>query len=190
MLLIINNESKFIKIFQKELERQNIEYEIINHDKRIDMQKYKDVKGVILSGGSIGLYDKSNVNDYVALNNFNVPIIGFCMGHELIAVAFGGAIEKLPKAQMGMEEVVIDKGDKIFKGLKDKIFLKEKHTSHVSRLPENFEILAHSDVCPIEVMKHKNKPIYGFQSHPEVLGNNGKTIMKNFLEMCGIKFTK
>jgi len=190
MLLIIDNESEYIKIYQKYLDKQRINYIVIDHDRRIDMQKYKKAKGAILSGGSIGLYSKSNVNDYVVLNNFNIPIIGFCMGYELITVAFGGAIKKLAKEQIGRQEVFIDKKDPIFNGLGKKIILLKKHVNYVSRLPKNFKILAHSNVCPIEVIKHKTKPIYGFQSHPEALRDDGEKIMKNFLEICGLKLTK
>jgi len=189
MLLIIDNKSKFIKKFEKSLKKKKIDFKIVKAGQRIDLKKFKKASGVILSGGSLGLYSKSITNDFVALINFKVPIIGFCMGHEVIGVAFGGMIKKLPRKQNKIQGVIIDKPrDPIFKGLGKKVYLREKHANHLYRQPKDFKILAHSEVCPIEVMKHKKRKIYGFQSHPEVSGPTGEIIMRNFLKMCKIKY--
>lgn len=188
MLLIIDNKSKFIKTFEKYLKKNRVNFKVINAGQRIDLPQIKNIKGIILSGGSLGLYDKSISNDFIALMNYTVPILGFCMGHEVIAVAYGGAIKKLNKKQEKLQTVIIDRPkDPIFSGLNNKVFLREKHVNYIKRLPKNFKIIAHSDICPIEVMRHKRKKIYGFQSHPEVSGEDGKIIMHNFLKMCGIK---
>jgi GMP synthase (glutamine-hydrolysing) len=52
-------------------------------------------------------------------------------------------------------------------------------------LPPEFESLAESDITPNEIIRHKSKPIYGFQAHPEVSGENGMLMVTNFLKMCG-----
>ncbi|MFH1308202.1 MAG: gamma-glutamyl-gamma-aminobutyrate hydrolase family protein [archaeon] len=184
MILIINNQSKFIKEFEKTFKKWKVKYKIIGHKDRTDLHKVKNIKGVILSGGNIGLYYQSLINDYIPLINLNVPIIGFCMGHELIGVVYGGAIKKLKEKQDKIEKIFLDKKDPLFKGLKKEIFLKEKHVNCISRLPKEFKPLAHSKTCKIEIMKHKKRPIYGFQSHPEVSNPDGLIILKNFLKMC------
>lgn len=187
MLIIVDNASELIKKFEKTLKNKKIKFKVIRAGQRADLTKIRNIKGIILSGGYLGPYDKSITNDFVALMNFKVPVIGFCLGHEIIAIAFGGTIEQLPHRQYKVQEVIIDNlKNPIFKGLKKKIYLREKHYNHVNRLPKDFKIIAHSIICPIEVMKHKKKKIYGFQSHPEVSGEEGYIIMKNFCNMCGI----
>lgn len=187
MLLILDNKSEFIKVFEEFLHKYSIPFVVKQHDEKLTPALLKDVGGLILSGGSIGLKNPNELQaDYLALKMFNVPTIGFCLGHEVIAVANGGAVEKLPHREMTMEEIIIDDvDDPIFENLPNKIFLKEKHYNHISKLPKNFRVIAHSDICPVEVMRHKNKLIYGFQSHPELVGEHGKNIIKNFLQMCG-----
>ncbi|MBW3002109.1 gamma-glutamyl-gamma-aminobutyrate hydrolase family protein [Candidatus Woesearchaeota archaeon] len=188
MLLIIDNKSRFIKSLEKDLKKNKVNFKVIKAGQRIDILKIKSIAGIILSGGSLGIYDKSISNDFIALMNYNVPMLGFCMGSEVIAVAYGGAIKRLNKKQEKLQKVIIDNPkDPIFLGLNKNIFLKEKHVNYVKRLPKNFKIIAHSDICPIEVMRHRRKKIYGFQSHPEVSGEDGKRIIHNFLKMCGIK---
>ncbi len=124
--------------------------------------------------------------------NFDVPILGLCLGHEIITVAYRGRIKKLPAPMNTKEKIrILDINDPIFSGLNTtEIFIKKRHTNYVSDLPEVFMNLAESDCCPYEIIRHKDKSIYGFQGHPEVSGPDGLIIMKNFLDICNIGGTK
>ena len=186
MILIIDNGSNFIKAFSKTLEEDGLEYCLHNHSEPLDFDKLSNVTGLILSGGEGSPYGPPNLTvDFLALMNFDVPTLGICLGHEVLGTAYRVGTVKLPQRQQGMQPVFIDKGsDPIFEGLKETIYLKKEHDYHVVNLPENFEVLAHSDVCPIEVMRHKTKMIYGFQAHPEASKEDGSIIMRNFLRMC------
>lgn len=157
------------------------------HNEQLVLPKNKKVKGIILSGGRGNPYEPLNLTtNFVAMMNFDVPTIGFCLGHEVIASAYMGKISKLPAYQSKKQLVdIIKPDDPIFKGLeKEEIYLREQHAYHVSVLPKHFVTLGSSVVCPHEITRHKTKPIYGFQSHPEVSGEDGLLIIKNFLRMC------
>ena len=187
MILIIDNQSSFIKEYEKELLKQKIDFTVIPYFKETNFPcMRKDIKGVILSGGpGIPEGPLKLKADYSALKNLDVPIIGFCLGAEAIAYLFKGKIKPLHEKQDKIQTIQIKKQkDPIFKNLPKTIKLKEKHTHYISKLPKDFEIIASSDICPIEAMKHKQKPIYAFQSHPESSGKHGKIIMKNFFEIC------
>ena len=69
------------------------------------------------------------------------------------------------------------KEDRLFKDANFKHFLKEEHCEFIT-LPEEFELLAQSDTCSNEAMRHKTKNIFGVQFHPEMSGNNGKIILR------------
>ena len=62
----------------------------------------------------------------------------------------------------------------------------KRHAYFVSELPPDFESLGTSETCTTEIIRHKHKPIYGFQSHPEVSGADGLLMVKNFLRICSI----
>ncbi len=186
MILVIDNQSKFMDNIKREIEQRNLKYRIYRHSEPPDFENLNDVQGIILSGGPGDPYGPLNITaDLLAIMNFDVPTLGLCLGHEIIAVANKGKISKLKQSQDKMERVFIDKeNNPIFKGLNNEVFLRKKHYRHVTELPKNFEVIAHSEICPVEVIKHKTKNIYGFQGHPEVSGEQGKIIINNFLEMC------
>ncbi len=190
MLLIIDNQSSFIKKFKRQfLSEQDFDYIFFDHNQPITLSAKTDIKGLILSGGKGNPFEPLNLtSNFVALNCFDVPTIGFCLGHEIIAAAYRGRIKKLSANQNKKEVVRIDvPDDPIFEGLnKTEVMLTKRHSFHVAELPANFISLASSDVTPNEIIRHKEKPIYGFQAHPEVSGEDGMKMIHNFLKICGI----
>ena len=65
--------------------------------------------------------------------------------------------------------------------------ISKKHNFHVSALPESFISLAESETCKTEIIRHRERPLYGFQGHPEVSGEDGLLMVSNFLSMCGVE---
>jgi GMP synthase (glutamine-hydrolysing) len=188
MLLIIDNQSIYIRSYEMKLMKKKIPYKFYYHSEQIDFREKDQIKGIILSGGLGDPYQPLNLTtNFVALNNFEVPIVGLCLGHEIIAVAFGSSTDTLGGFQQKKQKIVIDMpDDPLFKNITEKeIYLQEKHQYYVTEVPRDFVTLAHSEVCSIEIMRHKTRPIYGFQGHPEVSGPIGNMLMDNFLEMCG-----
>lgn len=191
MLLIIDNQSAFIKKFKRQyLAEQDFDYVFFDHNQPIILSAKTEIKGIIISGGRGNPYEPLNLTtNFVAMMNFDVPVIGFCLGHEIIAVSYRSRIKKLSEYQRKKEVVRITKADDpIFDGInKKEISLVKRHSYHVSEIPSVLVSLAESDTSPNEVIKHKDKPIYGFQAHPEVSGPDGIKIMENFFKICGIK---
>jgi para-aminobenzoate synthetase component 2 len=128
----------------------------------------------------------------VALVKFfagRIPMLGVCLGHQSIAVAFGGKVVKAERLLHGKVSNIFHDGKTIFKGLQSpfsatryhSLIIKEKH------LPSCFEISAWTQEGEIMGMRHKTYPIEGVQFHPEsILTTTGKTLLKNFLIQCGI----
>lgn len=189
MILIIDNRSAFMKKFKNNwLSDSDIPFRCFDHNEPLWIEDKSVIKGLILSGGKGNPYEPLNLTtNFVALMTLDVPVLGICLGHEILAVAHGGRVKKLPEAQKKREEIIIDApDDPIFEGISnEKILLKEQHSFHVFKKPDNFITIGHSDVCPNEIIKHKEKIMYGFQSHPEVSGVDGIIIMRNFLKFCG-----
>ena len=190
MLLIIDNQSAFIKRFKRQyLAEQDFDYIFFDHNQPITLSAKTKIQGIILSGGKGNPYEPLNLtSNFVALLNFQVPVLGFCLGHEIIAVAYRGRIKRLPEYRNKKEIVTITKPeDPIFEGMEStEIALVKRHSFYVSELPSSFESIAISEITQNEIIKHKNLPIYGFQSHPEVSGKQGLLMVKNFLSICGI----
>ncbi len=188
MLLIIDNQSSFIKKFKRNfLAEQDFDYIFFDHNQPITLSAKSDITGIILSGGKGNPYEPLNLtSNFIAMMNYNVPILGFCLGHEIIAVAYRGRIKKLPEYNTKKEKISITvPDDPIFEGIESKeLYLARRHHFHVSDLPPDFVSLAESELTPNEIIRHKKKQIYGFQAHPEVSGEVGIKLVKNFLKMC------
>jgi len=185
MILLINNKSGLLPKLEDFLNKNKINYKTIGHDEKINFKKLNNIKGVILSGGPGTPKGPLNLkNNIYILKNIKVPILGICLGHEIIGYRYGAKFAKLKNTQEKIEKIFIIKNDIIFKGLKKEVNLRESHDYHLTTCPKNFEILAYSDTCPIEALKHKVLPIWTLQSHPEDSGKDGEIMLKNFLKIC------
>lgn len=83
-----------------------------------------------------------------------------------------------------MAELHVDEPDDIFHGLPRGFVVWESHNDEVKELPDLFELLAHSENCPVEAVKVRSRPLYGLQFHPEVENTeHGSEIFSNFLRV-------
>jgi GMP synthase (glutamine-hydrolysing) len=189
MLLIIDNQNAFIKKFEDQyLSKTKIPYHMLTHNQPVKLNKGEKITGIMLSGGRGNPFKPLNLTtNFIALSRFDVPVMGFCLGHEIIAVYYGGQIDKLAGYYTNREPIkMLDPDDAIFSGMNKNTFaLARRHSYHVSELPEDFIRLAESKITPNEIIRHNTKPIYGFQGHPEASGKTGLQIMKNFFRICG-----
>ncbi|HYB58700.1 MAG TPA: gamma-glutamyl-gamma-aminobutyrate hydrolase family protein, partial [Candidatus Acidoferrales bacterium] len=113
------------------------------------------------------------------------PILGICLGHQLIAEAFGGAVRKGATGGYANVTVEIIEPDDILINMKPTIVTWASHADEVARIPNDFVKLARSAICEVEAMKHVSKPIYGVQWHPEVAHTEaGNTLLLNFVKIC------
>lgn len=148
-------------------------------------EKIEDADALVLSGGAprVGLQKKlGRCNEYLAKASF--PVLGICAGHQFMASFFGGSVGAAKKPEYGKVEIEIIEEDVLFKGLPKKMVVWESHNDEVTKLPEDFILLASSSNCKIQAIKHKEKPFFGLQFHPEVEHTQyGKEIFMNFLEL-------
>lgn len=123
---------------------------------------------IILSGSSkFPLHGNEDIFkvEIELIKNAEVPIVGICLGHELIAHAFGAEILHSGTQHKGLFEVEVTQPHEIFGG-KEIFSVYENHQYGITTAPALFEVLAESPNS-IAVIKHIDKPIYGFQFHPE-----------------------
>ncbi|MGC9153675.1 MAG: glutamine-hydrolyzing GMP synthase [Vulcanisaeta sp.] len=157
----------------------------LNPDEPIDRVR-QDFDCLIISGGPWNIPEDlpktGNAINYIL--EFPGPVLGICLGHQLMAYAYGGELAK-DKPEFGPVRVYVDKEDTLFRGLPTAFTAWESHNISVVRLPSGFEGLAHSDKVPIEAMGNEGLGRFGVQFHPEVKHTEyGSLIIRNFLELC------
>jgi GMP synthase (glutamine-hydrolysing) len=142
-------------------------------------------QAVIISHGPITVNDTSvqNYLDQLApLKKCGIPILGIGVGHHLLGLLFHSQAVFAPYINDIITVGVIEIDDPLFNKLPLDIEVSTDHSSSIS-IPPGFLLLASSDGSINEVMKHKEKPIYGVQFLPERSGNYGAIIIENFVEI-------
>lgn len=144
-----------------------------------------DAEGLVLSGGAPRIAWESpklgNCTDY--LNDFHGPILGICVGLQLMALHYGGKAGPSGVPEFGLARLRVLEEDDLFKGLPREFLVWESHNDEVKEAP-GFLVLAVSDNCGVQAVKHLRKPFYGVQFHPEVNNTeHGEEILRNFVDV-------
>lgn len=121
------------------------------------------------------------------VNKFHrtIPILGVCLGHQIIAQAFGGLVKKASKPMHGKTSQISHDQKGIFRGLSSPLQVTRYHSLIVDEasLPSCLEITARSEDGEIMAIRHKQYKIEGVQFHPEsIMTANGLQMLKNFFK--------
>ena len=194
MILIINNSGILKKAYSTPklidfFKINKIKYKVISNRTQLNnviTKTRNQVKGIILSGSDLKYTEKMctcriNIN-LIALLEFNVPILGICFGFQTLGISFGGKISSL-KEQIIHKQIIKFKKNELFRNMPNNSKFQQYHHDYLSDAPPVFKILAKCNNI-IQAIKHKDKPIYGVQFHPELSGKNGHILLKNFVNLC------
>lgn len=182
-ILIIDNNSKHIDEIKKLCEGNKVN--VLKYSDNLD-NVYFDYDLIILTGGT-GLAIDKHENDLSSeinlIKNSTKPIIGICLGFEVICHAFGCKMEREDEREKGLVEIEAITEDRVLLG-KKKLKVLMAHKWHVKEVSKDLIPLARS-LKGIDIIKHVNKPIYGFQFHPEIIEpeNDGPVIFKTCLDI-------
>lgn len=138
----------------------------------------------VLSGGNRpALFNRFYAGEIELIKTTKRPVLGICMGFELIAAAFGSTIIRQSELINGVIPVRLESG--FFESSFEYVQVAEAHRWKVIRT--ELDVLATSEYG-IEALKHPNRPIFGFQFHPEVTigGSQGQNLMNQVLEYCEV----
>jgi anthranilate synthase component 2 len=114
-----------------------------------------------------------------------IPLLGVCLGHQGIGLAFGGSVVRAPALMHGKTSTIHHDGAGVFRNVSQPFAAGRYHSLVVAQpLPPDLELAAHTEDGTVMAVRHRSYPIHGVQFHPEsVLTNEGRTLLRNFLEM-------
>ena len=146
------------------------------------------VDGVLLSPGPGRPEDAGVCVELVRAAGEQLPILGVCLGHQAIAAAYGGTVERAPELLHGKTSEVHHQGSGVLAGLPDPFTATRYHSLAVvaSTLPADLEVTAQTAGGVVMALRHRDLPLEGVQFHPEsVLTEGGHLLLANWLAGCG-----
>ena len=181
-VLILNFGSQYVQLIARRVRELGIYSQIVPFYLSLEKIMENEPYALILSGGPASVYTQGAPLPDERIYTLGIPILGICYGLQAITHQLGGTVERAQKQEYGRARLEVLKEDPLFEGLPKNFDVWMSHADKVSKLPRDFEILAKSENSPYAVIKHKLKPIYGVQFHPEVSHTQyGKEILANFL---------
>ncbi len=190
MILIIDNYDSFTYNLYQALAVLTSKVKVIRNDK-ISISEIKTLKptGIILSPGP-GIPENSGICiEVIKKLGAKIPILGVCLGHQAIGVAFGGKVSRAPEVLHGKDSLIFHNRGKLFKQMHLPFKAARYHSLIVEKnnFPEDLIIEAEDNKGNIMALSHRKYPIYGVQFHPEsILTPEGVQLLKNFLEFCNV----
>ncbi len=180
-ILVINNYGQTCHLIHRSLRDLGMEAKLVPNTVQAEDIVRMGPDGLVFSGGPT----MDRAGNGASLIRMDLPILGICLGHQLMALAYGGEVRTGRYGGFARVDVEVLDEDDILKGMAPALKVWASHQDEVSRLPPGFKLLARSGICEIEAMRHETKPLYGVQWHPEVSHTEkGTSLLKNFLEVC------
>jgi len=157
-----------------------------NDQTTIEKIESLDPEGIVISPGPCTPAEAGISVDVIRRFHREIPILGVCLGHQSIGVAFGGRIVRAKRLMHGKVSQIFHTGEGVFKGIPSPFTAVRYHSLVIEResLPDVLKITAWSEDEEIMGVQHREYPVFGVQFHPEsVLSEHGMDILKNFLEV-------
>jgi anthranilate synthase/aminodeoxychorismate synthase-like glutamine amidotransferase len=187
MLLMIDNYDSFTYNLVQYFGELGEDVRVYRNNK-ISLEEIAELKPsrIVISPGPCTPKEAGISVEAIRTFGGKVPLLGVCLGHQSLAVAFGGEVIRAERLMHGKTSMVRHDGKTIFRDLPNPFEATRYHSLIVNRknLPDCFEISAETDEGEIMGMRHKILGIEGVQFHPEsILTTAGKDLLRNFLKL-------
>ena len=187
-VLVLDFGSQYVQLIARRVRERHAFARIVRHDITPARTRELNPLAIILSGGPSSVYEAGAPRCDPGLFDLGVPVLGICYGMQLACEAMGGRVEASPAREYGRAECqVVDGVNDLFHDVPHHTTVWMSHGDQVHDAGPDFVPLAVTSTCPVAAVRHRSRPVYGLQFHPEV-GHTpyGTLILGNFLDrICG-----
>ena len=191
-IIIVDFGSQVTKLIARRIREYTVFCEILTIHQFNNLKNFKNIKGIILSGGPSTVTKKTHPNISLKIFSKKIPILGICYGLQLISKNLGGKVKSVKRRrEFGRATLNQVKSSSLTKNFykRKKATVWMSHQDAVYKLPKKFITIASTNNSLFTIIENKEKKIYGIQFHPEVTHTvNGKILIKNFIfSICKVK---
>jgi para-aminobenzoate synthetase component 2 len=187
-ILVVDNHDSFVFNIVQYLDELGATTVVVKND-AIDPDFCKNFAGVVISPGPGNPQNAGVSIDAVKYcDDAGIPILGICLGLQVIGAAFGAKISSAPELLHGRTSEIVHNGTDLFKDIPNNFIATRYHSLAIEpdSIPEVLQVTASSSDGTVMGISHRTKNIVGVQFHPEaVLTEFGYELLANWLELCG-----
>jgi GMP synthase (glutamine-hydrolysing) len=185
-VLVLDFGGQYVQLIARRVREQHVYCEIVRHDITAARVREIEPQGLILSGGPASVYAAGAPKCDPAIFELGIPVLGICYGMQLMCQALGGEVQSNPTREFGRAHCTINVANKdsddLFSDVPRETQVWMSHGDQVNSVAGGFSPLAATETCPVAAVKHRSRPLYGLQFHPEVTHTtDGKTMLANFV---------
>ncbi len=188
-VLVLDFGSQTAQLIARRVRENNVFCQLVRHDLSAARIRQIAPKGLILSGGPASVYGKGSPQPDPEIFNLGIPILGICYGMQVTCQTQGGQVTAGHTREFGHAPCKVLSSSGLFDGVPPEFQVWMSHGDQVRELPADFEPIATTETCPHAAAKHRTKPIFGLQFHPEVTHtDHGSRLLANFVKtICGCR---
>jgi GMP synthase (glutamine-hydrolysing) len=186
-VLIFDFGSQYAQLIARRVREQNVFCQIVRHDLSAARVAELQPKGLIFSGGPASVYADDAPSCDPKVFDLGIPVLGICYGMQLACHVLGGKVKPSATREFGRAHCRIQEADGLFQDVPQNTVVWMSHGDQIQSGASDFVPLAATDTCPIAAVRHRSRPVFGLQFHPEVSHTpHGGQILHNFLyRVCG-----
>ncbi len=188
-VLVLDFGAQYVQLIARRVRERHAFARIVRHDITADRVRELNPLALILSGGPKSVYEPGAPRCDPEIFSLGVPILGICYGLQLAADALGARVQANPaRGEYGRTDFQVrEADDPIFHDVPRETIVWMSHGDQIHDAGSDFIPIAETPHCPIAAVRHRSRPIYGLQFHPEVSHTPyGPLILGNFLDrICG-----
>lgn len=186
MIPILDFGGQYTQLIARRVREKGVFSELVRPDISPDELRKLKAKGLILGGGPSSVYEPGAPKCDPKIFDLGIPILGICYGMQLGAQVLGGQVKPAKAREFGRAKLSVTSDDPLVHGLPKDTSVWMSHGDQVQELPKDFVALATTPTCPFAAARHRSRPFYGVQFHPEVTHTpRGEQIFQNFIyDIC------
>ena len=189
-VIVLDFGGQYNQLIARRVRECGVYCEVKPYTPSLDAIRAMNPIGIIFTGGPNSVYEAGSPQVDPAIFEMGLPILGICYGCQLIAHNLGGRVVAATEdsaREYGKTKTYFNTDCRLFKGLPAEGITWMSHGDYMEKVPEGFDLVAHSDACPNVAICDEKRGFYGVQYHPEVNHTeNGTGMIRNFLyEVCG-----
>ena len=186
-IVILDFGSQYAQLIARRVRENGVYSLLARPDVSVEEIRQINPKGLIFTGGPSSVYEDGAPRCRAELLELGIPVLGICYGMQLACQILGADIHPGASREYGRTSLEVLQPDQLLKNIPGNTTVWMSHGDQVNALPEEFIPLAATPTCPIAAVRHKTRPFYGVQFHPEVTHTpHGAEIFANFVyDVCG-----